>query len=439
MGGMKLLYNILILLSFLQSVIGFTLMSSTTMRFREPVKKRVLIGIAMMLCGIILLCYQLFTKGLYSVDRFAILVILVIELTWFILCSKDHFFVSLFSFLTFVNIYISTGYLGDLLSINIKGNTAVLMIIIFRSFIYMLELPLLYKFVRSRFRRLVDALDREWRVAVIVPLMFLIIQIMVLYYPSPYWRWEKNTWPRIIIVTVYLLFLAVYYLLYIQASAIVEKYSLEKRQLLMMQQEKLWESELARQKATTALLYQQRHDMRHHNALIMELLQQGDIDQLNAYMKNFEEALNHQIGKSFSTNPIANSLFNLYARRAETHGIKMIFHVSLPEAIGIDSIDLTCILGNALENAIEGCLRISEEKEKEIIVSSKFIDHRLRIQIENTCLNDIIFDGEFPVTQKRGGGTGVKSILYTAERYDGTAGFAVKNGKFITQIVLNAR
>ena len=42
-----------------------------------------------------------------------------------------------------------------------------------------------------------------------------------------------------------------------------------------------------------------------------------------------------------------------------------------------------------------------------------------------------------PVTQKKAGGTGTKSILYTAERYDGTAGFLVRNGKFITQIVLN--
>ncbi len=77
------------------------------------------------------------------------------------------------------------------------------------------------------------------------------------------------------------------------------------------------------------------------------------------------------------------------------------------------------------------------DEEKEIIVTVKFIDNRLRVQVENTCRNDIVFDGELPVTQKQGGGTGIKSILYTAERYDGTAGFSVIDGKFITQIVLN--
>ena len=77
--------------------------------------------------------------------------------------------------------------------------------------------------------------------------------------------------------------------------------------------------------------------------------------------------------------------------------------------------------------------------EREISVTVKFIDKRLRVQVENTCRPDIVFDGELPVTQKHGGGTGIKSILYTAERYDGTAGFSVVDGKFITQVVLNGK
>lgn len=433
-----MLYNVLVFFSFLQSVIGFTLMTSSVMRFREPVKKRVITGLFVMLCGISLLCYQLFSHGYDSVDSFAILVILVIELSWFLICSDDDFFVSLFSFLTFVNIYVSISYISDILAMDAEGSAFVFERIVIRLIIYLVILPLLFKFVRPRFRRLVDALDKEWRAAALVPLMFLIMQIMVLYYPAPYWYWNNDNWFRFIIITVYLLFLAVYYLLYIQANAIVEKYALEKRQLLMAQQEKLWESELARQKATAALVFQQRHDMHHHNAVIMGMLQRGDTDELKTYMKSFDAALDAHNANSFCSNPIANSIFNVYARRAEAEGIKTTFRVSVPESIGIDNIDLTCVLGNTLENALEGCLRLAKEVEKEISVTAKFIDNRLRLQVENTCMAGIIFDGELPETQKQGGGTGTKSILYTAERYDGTAGFSVSDGKFITQIVLNA-
>jgi sensor histidine kinase regulating citrate/malate metabolism len=235
------------------------------------------------------------------------------------------------------------------------------------------------------------------------------------------------------------LFLGVYYNLYIQSNSIVEKYALEKRQLLMAQQEKLWESELTRQKATATLASQQRHDMHHHNGVIMSMLRNGETEELKTYMKSYDDALDSHNANIFCSNPIANSIFNNYASRAEALGIKALFHVSVPERIGIDNIDLTCVLGNVLENALEGCLRLQKEVEKEIVVTIKFIDNRLRIQVENTCQRDLVFAQELPVTQKQGGGTGIKSILYTADRYDGTAGFAVMDGKFITQIVLNGK
>lgn len=432
-----MLYIVLVFLSFLQSVIGFTLMTSSVMLFKEPVKRRIAMGLAIMILGIILLSFTLYARGAAPVERVAILVILIIQLSWFLICSGDRFFVSLFSFLTFVNIYVSISYISDNLAISFDGNAFVGARIIIRAVIYLIILPLLFKYVRVRFRNLVETLDKEWRVATLVPLLFLWMQIMVLYYPSPYWHWTGGNWSRVIIVAVYMLFLAVYYLLYIQASAIVEKYALEKRQLLMAQQEKLWESELVRQKAEATLANQQRHDMHHHNAVIIDLLQNGDTDQLKTYMKSVDAALDAHNNNNFCTNPIANSIFNDYARRAEAEGIRATFRVSVPKVIGIDNIDLTCVLGNTLENALEGCMRLPSDFEREINVTAKFIDNRLRVQVENTCPSDIVFDGEMPVTQKQGGGTGTKSILYTAERYDGTAGFSAMDGKFITQIVLN--
>lgn len=432
-----MLYIGLIFLSFLQSVIGFTLMSSSVMRFKEPIRLRILLGLFAMICGIGLLSYRLLTQGINSADSLAILFILGIQLSWFVICSDDRFFVSLFSFLTFVNIYVAISYVSDTLAVHFEGPAFVIERIAIRLVIYLIILPLLFKFVRPRFRRLVDTLDKEWRVAAVMPFMFLLMQIMILYYPAPYWHWQQGNWYRIIIVTLYGLLLAVYYLCYIQASSIVEKYALENRQLLISQQEKLWESELARQKLTSALMLQQRHDLHHHNSVIVEMLQNGNTSQLKSYMESFELALNEPSAAYFCSHPIANSIFNVYARRAEAEGINLTFQVSVPEVIGIDHVDLTCILGNALENAVEGCLRLPKELERGIVVIAKYMDQRLRVQVENTCPDQIAFKGEVPITQKKGGGTGIKSILYTAERYDGTAGFSVADGRFTTQIVLN--
>lgn len=432
-------YASLIFISFLQSVIGFALMSSALMRFKEPIKKRIVMGLSVMTLGIIYLWYILFTKGTDSVDHFAIIVILIIQLVWFLICADDNFFVSLFSFLTFVNIYISINYIGDTLAFSQSGSSFVIELIIIRTIIYIIIVPLLFKFIRPKFRGLVDALDKEWIIAGLMPLTFLLWQIILLYYPEPYWRGNRTIWDQYSIGVAYILFLVVYYQVYIQANAIVEKHALEKRQILMMQQEKLWESELARQKATSDLIYQQRHDMRHHNIVIMGMLQSGKFEELKSYMKDFDEALEVTKTNVFCSNPIVNSILNLYVSKAETEHINMTVNAIIPENLGIDNIDLTCVLGNALENALEGCLRMSKYEEKYINFTSKFVDNRLRVQVENTCRNDIVFENDMPITQKKGGGTGTKSILYTVERYDGMVGFSIKDGKFVTQIVLNAR
>jgi hypothetical protein len=86
------MYIALIFLSFLQSVIGFTLMASSTMKFKEPIKKRIIMGLSVMIGGILLLTYTLYARGIDSVDQFAILVILGIQLSWYMICAEDRFF-----------------------------------------------------------------------------------------------------------------------------------------------------------------------------------------------------------------------------------------------------------------------------------------------------------------------------------------------------------
>lgn len=434
-----MLYAILGFFSLVESIVGVALMTASTMKFREPVKKRILIGFIMMLFGISLLFLTLFLWGINAVDGSAILFILGIILAWFYICSGDTFFVSVFNFLTFLNIYVSISYISEKLALSIGGNSHIAEYILIRALIYGIVVALLFKFVRPRFRRLVVTLDKEWRAATLVPLLFLILQIFLLYYPVPYWVWESNNWNKFVVIIVYVLFLSVYYLLYIQASAIVEKYDLESRHLLMAQQEKLWEAELARQMAAVSLASQQRHDMHHHNALIMDMLTNNKWSELGAYMERFDAAIDLSKSTDYCKNPIINSICNVYTKKAATAQIQIHFNLLVPEQTGIDHVDLTCIFGNILENAIEGCLRLMDDTKREISVSAKYMDDRLRIQVENSCCDDIAFDGELPKTQKQGGGTGIHSIIYTAEQYDGTSGFSVNDGKFYTHIVLNAQ
>lgn len=432
-------YYLLLFLSLLESVIGFTLISSSVMRFKEPVKKRITAGLGLMLLGISLIVLSVYLFGGEAVQRYAFLYILAIEAAWFIACSGDRFTVSLFSYLSFVNIYLGIGFLSDAIAADFSGNAYVGIRILIRLILYLLIIPLLYRYVRPRFRKLVETLDKGWGTAALTPLLFLVLQTLIAYYAEAYWKWSGSPFLRYIVLTVYLLFFAVYYFMYIQAEGIAEKYALEKRQLLIAQQEKLWESELQRQKAISALAAQQRHDLHHHNAVVLGLLQGGETEKLGEYLKSFDAAIEVESSQAYCDNPIANSLLNHYGEKARKEGILMTIEAMIPEEMAINNVDLTCVLGNVLENALEGCLRVPEGQERDIDVRAKYLDRRLRIRVENTCATDIRFEGDYPITSKAGGGTGTRSIVYTAESYDGTAGFSLTDGRFVAQIVMNGK
>ena len=141
-----MLYYVLAFISFLQSVLGFTLISSSVMLIKEPIKRRIVMGLSVMVLGICLLSYLLYALGAASVERVAVLFILGIEVAWFLICSGDRFFVSLFSFLTFVNVYVSIGFFGDTMTVGLAGNTAVAMLMVTRTILYLLIIPPLFKY-----------------------------------------------------------------------------------------------------------------------------------------------------------------------------------------------------------------------------------------------------------------------------------------------------
>jgi len=206
----------------------------------------------------------------------------------------------------------------------------------------------------------------------------------------------------------------------------------------MTHQNKFWEAEFSRRKQADLLLRRQRHDMRHHNAVIVNMLREGLSDQLMAYMESFSTLEEHADNREYTKNPIVNSICNVYKQQADRFGILISFTIHVPENLdGMNSIDLTCIVCNILENAFEGCQRLPEHICREIDMQMKYAANRLYLQVKNTCVDGIVFEGDIPVTQKKKGGTGIKSVLYTAENYQGTTNFYVQEGKFITQIVLN--
>jgi len=90
----------------------------------------------------------------------------------------------------------------------------------------------------------------------------------------------------------------------------------------------------------------------------------------------------------------------------------------------MDAMDICTIFGNALDNAIESELLISEKEKRLIHVSVFSKNNFLMIRFENYFLGTLqATSGQLPETTKKNKdshGYGLKSIRYSAERYGGS-------------------
>lgn len=189
-----------------------------------------------------------------------------------------------------------------------------------------------------------------------------------------------------------------------------------------------------------------RHDLRHHLDMISTLYHQGKDSELEEYLnqyRNFTAELNET---RLSGYPALDNLLNFYIQKAQGDGISVTSDIQpFRQNLGFDIIDLTVLIGNIMENAVEACHNLqSEQTSPYIRIWIRLSEFFLLIKIENSCSRngpktlDYTDGTEFVSTKHVSlSGQGLKSIRYVAEKYGGSAEFKKSDGTFSTRIVLN--
>lgn len=101
--------------------------------------------------------------------------------------------------------------------------------------------------------------------------------------------------------------------------------------------------------------------------------------------------------------------------------------------------DICAIFGNALDNAIENVVVISNPEKRIIQMAVSAKKKFLYIEFRNYCEHEICLRNGYPVTTKadsKNHGFGIKSICYTAKKYGGTVQFGVNNHFFEMKLLI---
>jgi len=182
----------------------------------------------------------------------------------------------------------------------------------------------------------------------------------------------------------------------------------------------------------------EKHDFRHHIALMTGYLDNGDFDNLKNYLHSFMRALPEDCNIIFCEHYALNILLVYYSQLSKQNGINFSVEISVPAEIKVSDSDVSVLIGNILENAIDAC-SVQKSKERKIIMHGCIKNSCLLFTIDNTYENDIRkdADGVYSSTKHCGNGIGIESAKAIVERYKGIMRTEQKNGFFYVSVMLN--
>ena len=110
----------------------------------------------------------------------------------------------------------------------------------------------------------------------------------------------------------------------------------------------------------------------------------------------------------------------------------------MPTELNVSEIDLCVIIGNLLDNAMEACLRQTEEKERFIRVFIGVLKEQLYISVSNSVEGGIKKSDKTYFSSKgsEAHGFGLASIDRIAAKYDGYVNRQDEEGVFATEVLL---
>lgn len=180
---------------------------------------------------------------------------------------------------------------------------------------------------------------------------------------------------------------------------------------------------------------QARHNFKHHLAAIRTFLNTGDTSALREYCDGLELDLADVAQLPYTGNPAADGVLYHYACQARQQGIAYTVCCAFG-ALPIGDTDLCCLLGNALDNALEGAVGASGERE--IQVAAEKHEGMLVLTVDNSFDGTLLRENGKLLSRKRdhSPGIGIATMEAICQKYGGTCRFEAKGTRFEASFLL---
>ncbi len=168
-----------------------------------------------------------------------------------------------------------------------------------------------------------------------------------------------------------------------------------------------------------------QHDINNHLSVLSGLLKEKKYNDAEQYFQKLQ-ITSMALRRNIQTgNAVLDVLLREKTGYAEQNQIAVSCHASLPPDLPVDDMDLCIIVSNALDNAIQACVKIAEG-QPEMDITIKVLHQFLLIEVTNTA----------PSMTAPAFGIGLKNVVSAAEKYQGTTEIATDHGRFRISVLL---
>lgn len=181
-----------------------------------------------------------------------------------------------------------------------------------------------------------------------------------------------------------------------------------------------------------------RHDYHNHMQTLKAHLKLNQIKEAREYLNTLEKDLDNVNTLIETGNVNLDAILNSKLSLALKGDIDIKYKAEVPGELTVSDIDLCVLIGNLIDNAVEACDKIINNKEKKFIrLYIGVLKRQLYITVTNGT-DELVrkLDEEY-ITAKRGNhGHGLKRINKLVEKYDGFINRKNEPGVFVTEILL---
>lgn len=179
-----------------------------------------------------------------------------------------------------------------------------------------------------------------------------------------------------------------------------------------------------------------RHETKNQLLYMGQLLRDGQYDTLAAFFQKAGEELTPALDMPDCGNRLVNAILWSKGEEAKRRGIPLELHAAVPETLPISGHHLCSLLGNLLDNALDGSAGVEQPRIRVIL---RMKERYLYCCVSNRVDSDVLRENPALRTTKREEqehGYGIPAIRKIAELYQGMTNFAVQNGEFVASVML---